>query len=151
MSRIRILFVSRGDFAHRMQLTFALFSLAITVAVTCGCAPARKTVEPPLVTVSHLILNSQSYDGASVRVRGYLVLRSSARHLWSDPSMIERGLSESECITLLNTDRHFTGTANLRQYATITGVFRTNVLGSGIVDLGACNRSGIDITSVDLK
>jgi hypothetical protein len=90
----------------------------------------------------------QRPEGSSVVVMGYLIYESHARQLWSSHHAYKQE-DERKCLTLIGTLPHHDAlSSNNRRLVKITGKLRNDVT-SGYIDLGACNKTGIEIISVE--
>lgn len=113
------------------------------LAALCGCQGGEE-FKTARLSSSQALLQA---EGSMTSFAGYLVYESHARQLWRSKSAYKNGDTES-CITLVNTSTHHKIlTDHNRKIVRIIGKLRHDVT-RGYVDLGACNKTGVEVTSV---
>jgi hypothetical protein len=112
--------------------------------VLCGCVAATPRGEAVLMPGEV----GRAEEGATVKVRGYLVFGSHARQLWLS-ERAARNNDIEDCVTLVNTlPLREQLTQSSRRIVTITGRAFRDVL-TGRVDIGACSPVGLLVERVD--
>lgn len=121
--------------------------LAFAALVISGCASSMQAGPTSAVLKpSQLNAHSSSYDGKEVTVQGWLVLGFEKRYLVDDKRSYEDWPSDDVCVTVVNAGSLLAQQSkyNERQIE-LKGTFRRDVLSQGVVRLGACNTSGLEI------
>ena len=101
------------------------------------------------LTPAELNERKRELDGATVRVRAYLVFESEARALWSNAADEANGKA-SRCTSLLypSTLEQEVRKFN-RQNVVVTGTFQRDVTRPNSVYLGLCNYTGVKVQSIE--
>ena len=101
-------------------------------------------------TPSELNRNVERYDRSPIVVRGLLVLGFEKRYLVDSRKALEDWPSNDVCVTLLNVG-HLLGRDEINGHMVeLQGTFHRDVLSQGVVRLGACNTTGIEVNqSID--
>jgi hypothetical protein len=119
--------------------------LALGCVVLCACSSASM----PSVNEFASEDIARKGEGAAVVINGYLKYDSHARQLWSSRSAMRQDLT-SRCVTLVNTATNHDILKKMSgKYIQVVGKLKQDVL-AGHVDLGACNKVGIEVDSVSL-
>lgn len=119
------------------------YFIAIVVSLS-GCS----TNDPSMPVEPSTSKSFQQPGGSVISINGYLVYGSHARQLWS--SKAARKLVDTpQCLTLVNTSSHHRVLTSLNgKTVRISGTVRDDVT-SGYIDLGSCNKRGIEVISVE--
>lgn len=89
------------------------------------------------------------YNETEVTVQGFLVMKPEARQLWESKRKYDTYADEEYCLTLTNT---FILEPNLEEHnfkkIRLKGIFKSDINAGPVIDLGACNDSGLEIIEV---
>lgn len=113
------------------------------IILLSGCSP-NEGQQRAKFSLSQM--RNQSVDSVT-SITGYLIYESHARQLWSSKYFYKKGDTE-QCLTLIATSSHHRIlTSYNRRIVRINGKLNDDVT-TGYVDLGACNKFGIEVISV---
>lgn len=119
----------------------------IVALIASGCASSTtKSVPADALKPSQLNAHASSYDGKQVTVRGWLVLGFEKRYLVDDKRSYKDWPSDDVCVTVVNANALLVRQSEYNEkQVELRGTFHRDVLSNGVVRLGACNTSGLEI------
>ena len=126
--------------------------LGAALAFMCLACATDSPVTPidscRVLTPSQLNADPGQFDGEYVCVDGVVVIGPERRH-FVDPGA---AYSKDACITLLNTEFLFAhGMFFNRMHLELRGRFRRDAIPGDVLDLAACNETGLEVDESDLK
>lgn len=120
------------------------YAIAILFLVACASEPpnfARDSLLPSQVNNS-----SKQFDGAQIKLRGYLLLRHENINIWDTKEGYEGTDNVSHCVALINNAWLYQQAKTYDgKYVEIVGIYRRDATTGNTIRLTMCNKSALEL------
>jgi hypothetical protein len=130
--------------SHEYQICFIAGLARSLLRDTCSSACHRE------IAAVSADIGSKQPSRQNLAVSGFLVLEENGFQLYDSSDAYKKRQYSDHCISLLISRPNFELFHRFsRSIVTVTGLFRSSVSNTGLVQLGGCNDSAIEVAKVE--